>query len=56
MRNTIDYYEQNAKSFVDSTRNVDFTEIQDVFLELSIFHSSTGIMKGKVENNGLPEI
>jgi hypothetical protein len=34
MQNTIDYYEQNVKSFIDGTRNVDFTEIQDVFLEL----------------------
>ena len=34
MLNTIDYYEQNAKSFIEGTRNVDFTEIQDAFLGL----------------------
>ena len=34
MQNTIDYYEQNAKSFIEGTQNVDFTEIQDAFLEL----------------------
>lgn len=34
MQNTIDYYEQNAKSFIEGTRNVDFTEIQDAFLGL----------------------
>lgn len=34
MHNTIDYYEQNAKTFIESTRNVDFTEIQDAFLGL----------------------
>ena len=34
MQNTIEYYEQNAKSFIEGTQNVDFTEIQDAFLEL----------------------
>lgn len=34
MQNTIDYYEQNAKSFIECTLNVDFTEIQDAFLGL----------------------
>ena len=34
MQNTIDYYEQNAKSFIEGTLNVDFTEIQDAFLGL----------------------
>lgn len=37
MRDTIEYieyYEQNVKSFINGTWNVDFTEIQDVFLEL----------------------
>ena len=33
MRNTIDYYDQNAKTFVDGTVSVDFTQIQNVFLE-----------------------
>ena len=34
MQNIIDYYEQNAKSFIEGTLNVDFTEIQDAFLGL----------------------
>ena len=34
MQNTIDYYNQNAKSFIEGTLNVNFTEIQDLFLEL----------------------
>lgn len=34
MPNTISYYEKNAKTFIDGTLNVDFTEIQDMFLEL----------------------
>ena len=34
MPNTISYYEKNAKSFIDGTLNVDFTEIQDMFLGL----------------------
>ena len=34
MQNTIEYYEQNAKSFIEGTQNVDFTEIQDAFLGL----------------------
>ena len=34
MPNTISYYEKNAKSFIDGTLKVDFTEIQDMFLEL----------------------
>lgn len=34
MRNTIDYYEQNAKAFIEGTLNVDFAEIQNTFLNL----------------------
>ena len=34
MQNTIEYYEQNAKSYIEGTQNVDFTEIQDAFLGL----------------------
>lgn len=34
MQTTIDYYEQKAKSFIEGTLNVNFTEIQEVFLEL----------------------
>ena len=34
MQNTIDYYEQNAKLFIEGTLNVDFAEIQHMFLEL----------------------
>ena len=34
MQNTIDYYEQNAKLFIEGTLNVDFAEIQQMFLEL----------------------
>ena len=34
MQNTIDYYEQNAKSFIEGTLNVDFAEIQHIFLKL----------------------
>ena len=34
MQNTIDYYKQNVKSFIDGTRDVNFAEIQDTFLEL----------------------
>lgn len=34
MPNTISYYEKNAKTFIDGTLNVDFTEIQDMFLEM----------------------
>ena len=34
MQNTIDYYEQNATAFIEGTLNVDFTEIQNAFLDL----------------------
>lgn len=34
MSNTISYYEKNAKSFIEGTLNVDFTKVQDMFLEL----------------------
>lgn len=34
MPSTINYYEKNAKTFIDGTLYVDFTEIQDMFLEL----------------------
>ena len=34
MQSTIDYYEQNAKLFIEGTLNVDFAEIQHMFLEL----------------------
>ncbi len=34
MVNTIDYYNRNVQSFVDGTVSVDFTQIQNVFLEL----------------------
>ena len=34
MQNTIDYYNQNVKSFIDGTRDVNFAEIQDTFLKL----------------------
>lgn len=33
MGNTIEYYNQNAETFIDSTRSVDFTRIQNLFLE-----------------------
>ena len=34
MGNTIDYYNENAKKFIDGTVSVDFKDIQDTFLEL----------------------
>ena len=34
MVNTIDYYNKNAQSFIDGTVSVDFTRIQNIFLEL----------------------
>lgn len=34
MEKTIDYYNENAKSFIDGTISVDFSQIQNVFLEL----------------------
>ena len=34
MCNTIDYYNQNAKEFIDGTVSVDFRHIQNMFLEL----------------------
>ena len=34
MGNTIDYYNENAKKFIDGTVSVDFKHIQDTFLEL----------------------
>ena len=34
MGNTIDYYNQNAKKFIDGTVSVDFRGIQNMFLEL----------------------
>ena len=34
MQYTIDYYNQNVKTFIDGTVAVDFTEIQKMFLEL----------------------
>ena len=34
MQNTLEYYNKNAKSFVEGTLNVDFTKIQDAFLAL----------------------
>ncbi len=33
-RNTLDYYNKYAQSFIDGTVSVDFTQIQDLFLEL----------------------
>lgn len=34
MVNTIDYYNRNVQSFIDGTVSVDFTQIQNIFLEL----------------------
>ena len=34
MGSTIEYYNQNAQSFADGTAAVNFTEIQNVFLDL----------------------
>lgn len=33
MTNTLDYYNQNAKEFIDGTVSVDFRHIQNMFLE-----------------------
>lgn len=33
MKNTIDYYNKNAKSFIEGTLNVDFSQTQNLFLE-----------------------
>ncbi len=33
MNKTIDYYEKNAEIFADSTSNLEFSEMQDLFLE-----------------------
>lgn len=33
MPNTISYYDKNAKTFIEGTLNVDFTKVQDMFLE-----------------------
>ena len=32
MRKTLLYYEQNAENFIRETRNVDFSEVQELFL------------------------
>jgi 2-polyprenyl-3-methyl-5-hydroxy-6-metoxy-1,4-benzoquinol methylase len=34
MVNTINYYNRNVQSFIDETVSVDFTQIQNIFLEL----------------------
>ena len=34
MKKTIDYYNENAKRFIDGTVSVDFKHIQNMFLEL----------------------
>lgn len=34
MGNTINYYNENAKKFIDGTVSVDFRSVQDTFLEL----------------------
>ena len=34
MGNTVDYYNENAKKFIDGTVSVDFKQVQDVFLAL----------------------
>ena len=39
MGNTIDYYNENAKKFIDGTVSVDFKHIQDTFLELLPEHA-----------------
>ena len=40
MGNTIDYYNENAKKFIDGTVAVDFKHIQDTFLELLLEHAT----------------
>ena len=32
MNDTLEYYDQNAVAFADGTMNVDFSEIQNMFL------------------------
>jgi hypothetical protein len=32
MRKTLLYYEQNAENFIRETRDVDFSEVQELFL------------------------
>ena len=32
MSETIEYYDKNAKSFVDNTADIEFSEMQDSFL------------------------
>ena len=32
MRKTLLYYEQNTENFIRETRNVDFSEVQELFL------------------------
>ena len=39
MTNTLDYYNQNAKEFIDGTVSVDFRHIQNMFLELLPEHA-----------------
>ncbi len=39
MGNTIDYYNENAKKFIDETVSVDFRHIQNMFLELLPEHA-----------------
>ena len=39
MENTIDYYNKNAKKFIDGTVSVDFKYIQDIFLKLLPDHA-----------------
>ena len=34
MSNTLNYYNENAKSFIEGTVNVDFVKVQDIFLQL----------------------
>ena len=34
MSNTLKYYNENAKSFIEGTVNVDFVKVQDIFLQL----------------------
>lgn len=34
MSNTLNYYNENAKSFIEGTVNVNFVKVQDIFLQL----------------------
>ena len=34
MSNTLNYYNENAKSFIEGTANVNFVSVQDIFLQL----------------------